>query len=45
LKKQVVLPGKHGVPAPADANAVKTAGPPWNGRLAGSASAVTRIVF
>jgi hypothetical protein len=43
--KQLVLPGKHGVAAPAPAEAVNTAGPPWNGGPAGSANTVTGIVF
>jgi hypothetical protein len=37
LVKHVVLPGKHGVAAKADADEVKTAGPLWNGGPAGSA--------
>jgi hypothetical protein len=44
LVKQVLLPGKHGVPAAAPTDAVKTAGPPWNGGPAGSAVIVTGMV-
>ena len=45
LVKQVVLPGKHGVAASADTDAVKTACPPWNGGLPGSAEMVTGRVL
>jgi hypothetical protein len=44
LVKHVVLPGKHGVLAVAATDAVKAAGPPWNGGPAGSADIVTGIV-
>jgi len=44
IVKQLVLPGKHGVAAVAATEAVKTAGPPWNGGPAGSAFSVTGMV-
>lgn len=44
LVMHVVLPGKHGVPAVAPTDAVKAAGPPWNGGPAGSADIVTGIM-
>jgi hypothetical protein len=45
LVKQVVLPGKHGVAAVADADAVKTAGPPWKGGPPGAAEMMMGTVL
>ena len=44
LVKHVVLPGKQGVAAPADAVSVNTALPRWKGGPAGSAEMVIGTV-
>jgi hypothetical protein len=44
MMKQLVLPGKHGMPASAFAKALNTAGPPWNGGLLVSAKTGTDTV-